>query len=192
MTPQHSRIIVVLPAYNEEANIGSLLRRIFESLSDERLGFSIVVVLTLALSIGANTAIFSVVDALLLRPLPYPQPERLATLQEVFSNRPKPNEPRWIDGDAWRQLSHEVPAVNAAVSSSASGVNLQAAGRAQYVRGQRVSATFFEVLGVHPMLGRDFAASDAANGASAIVDASTEPARLPRWRGGRCTRRRWA
>jgi predicted permease len=136
----------------------------------KNLGFSIVVVLTLALSIGANTAIFSVVDALLLRPLPYPQPERLASLQVRVTNRPISGEPNSIDGETWRQLRESVPAMTAAVSSITSGVNLQAGGRAQYVKGQRVSASYFDVLGLHPMLGRGFTeAEDTAGGPLSVV-----------------------
>jgi predicted permease len=136
----------------------------------KNLGFSIVVILTLALSIGANTAIFSVVDALLLRPLPYPHPERLATLQMVLSNRPKSNEAHDIDSNTWRQLKQDVPAVDAAVTSSESGVNLEAGGRAQYVHEQRVSADYFQVLGMRPMLGRAFnAAEDTAGGPLSVV-----------------------
>ncbi len=133
-------------------------------------GFSIVVILTLALSIGANTAIFSVVDALLLRPLPYPQPERLGALQQRISGPAKRSFPTAIDRDTWRQLRDNVPAVTAAVSSGTGGVNLEAAGRAQFVHGERVSASYFEVLGLHPMLGRNFtAAEDTAGGPRAVV-----------------------
>ena len=133
-------------------------------------GFSVVVVLTLALSIGANTAIFSVVDALLLRPLPYPEPQRLGSLMQRISGPSNDSYRVHIDGDTWRQLRDNVPAVTAAVSSKTGGVNLDGAGRAQYVHGQRVSATYFDVLGLHPMLGRSFtAAEDTASGPRAVV-----------------------
>ncbi len=133
-------------------------------------GFSVVVVLTLALSIGANTAIFSVVNALLLRPLPYPEPQRLGSMMQRISGPSNDSYRVKIDGDTWRQLRDNVPAVTAAVSSKTGGVNLEGAGRTQFVHGQRVSATYFDVLGVHPIRGRSFtAAEDTAGGARAVV-----------------------
>jgi predicted permease len=145
------------------------LRYALKQLS-KNVGFSVVVVLTLALSIGANTAIFSVVDALLLRPLPYPEPQRLGSLMQRISGPSNFNYSVAIDGDTWRQLRDNVPAVTAAVASKTGGVNLEGAGRAQYVHGQRVSATYFDVLGLHTMLGRSFTATeDTAGGPRAVV-----------------------
>jgi len=133
-------------------------------------GFSIVVILTLALSIGANTAIFSVVNAILLRPLPYPEPQRLGSLMLRISGPSNQTYPVNIDRDTWRQLRDNVPAVTAAVSSKTGGVNLQAAGRAQYIQGQRVSAHYFDVLGIRLMLGRGFTETeDTAGGANSVV-----------------------
>jgi predicted permease len=133
-------------------------------------GFSAVVILTLALSIGANTAIFSVVDAILLRPLPYPEPERLGSLMQRITGSTNTTYPVAIDRDTWRQLRDNVPAITAAVASKTGGVNMEAAGRAQYIHGQRVSAHYFDVLGIHPMLGRNFSdTEDTAGGPSAVV-----------------------
>jgi predicted permease len=133
-------------------------------------GYSVVVVLTLALSIGANTAIFSVLDAILLRPLPYPEPQRLGSLSQGNSGPFGANYPVRIDRDTWRYLHENVPAVTAAVVSKPSGVNLEATGRVRYVHGQRVSASFFDVLGLRPMLGRSFTAEeDSSGGPRAVV-----------------------
>src|ERR1700722_19847350 len=117
------------------------LRYALKQLS-KNAGFSFVVILTLALSIGANTAIFSVVDALLLRPLPYPEPERLGSLMQRISGPANVTYPINIDGETWRHL-REIPAVTAAVASGAGGVNLEADGRAQYVHGERGSGSHF-------------------------------------------------
>ena len=133
-------------------------------------GYALVVILTLALCIGANTAIFSVVDALLLRPLPYPEPQRLGSLMQSISGSINAAYPINIDRDTWRFVRDNVPAVTAAVASKTGGVNLEAAGRAQFVHGQRVSANYFEVLGLRPMIGRSFTASeDTAGGPSTVV-----------------------
>ncbi len=133
-------------------------------------GYSSIVILTLALSIGANTAIFSMVDAILLRPLPYPDPQRLGSLMQRISGPANLTYPVEIDRDSWRYLRDNVPAVTAAVASGISGVNLEAAGRAQYVHGQRVSASYFDVLGLRPMVGRNFtAAEDTAGGPRVVV-----------------------
>jgi putative ABC transport system permease protein len=133
-------------------------------------GFSFVVILTLALSIGANTAIFSVVNAILLRPLPYPQPERLASLMQRISGGSDNTFPINIDRETWRQLDNNVPAVTAAVAGSNGGLNLEAAGRVEYIHAQRVSARYFDVLGVRPLLGRGFnRAEDTAGGPNSVI-----------------------
>ena len=142
-------------------------------------GYSLVVILTLALSIGANTAIFSVVDALLLRPLPYPEPQRLGALMQRMSGPSNAAYPVNIDRDTWRFVRDNVPAVTAAVASNTGGVNLEAAGRAQYVHGERVSASYFDVLGLRPMIGRSFTASEDTPGGSRSVVLATACGRTP-------------
>jgi macrolide transport system ATP-binding/permease protein len=132
-------------------------------------GYSVVVVLTLALSIGANTVIFSVLDAILLQPLPYPEPQRLGSLSQGNSGPFGASYPVRVDRDTWRYLHDNVPAVTAAVVSKASGVNLQASGRVHYVHGQRVSASFFDVLGLRPMLGRSFTGEEDSSGGQRAV-----------------------
>jgi predicted permease len=120
-------------------------------------GFTITVIVTLALSIGANSAIFSVVNALMLKRLPYPQPERMGTIFMRVAGAESSESPHWIDGAQWESLRDNAPSVIAAVSSGmASGVNLQAGAQAQYVHDGRVSALYFDVLGIRPALGRTF------------------------------------
>jgi macrolide transport system ATP-binding/permease protein len=121
-------------------------------------GFTATVVVTLALSIGANTAIFSIVNALMLRSLPYAHPERLGT---VFARYTGPGGVsdglRALDGEMWEGLRDNVPSVVSAVSSGiASGANLQAGEHVQYLHAGRVSAHYFNVLEIHPLLGRNF------------------------------------
>jgi macrolide transport system ATP-binding/permease protein len=120
-------------------------------------GFTATVVLTLALSIGANTAIFSVVNALMLKSLPYPQPDRIGTLFQREQGPDASDEMRWIDGTQWEHLRDNVPSLISAVSSSlAAGANLEADHRIEYVHDGRVSAHYFDVLGIRPALGRSF------------------------------------
>jgi predicted permease len=113
-------------------------------------GFTVTIVLTLALSIGANTAIFSIVNALLLKDLPYAQPERMGA---IYS----PDKRRTIDGEQWELLRDNAPSLISAVSGmSTSGVNLRAGSHAQYLHAGRVSARYFDVLALHPIIGRNF------------------------------------
>lgn len=119
-------------------------------------GFTLTVLFTLALSIGANTAIFSITNALLLRPLPYPHPDRLATMVRNYEGKQSGQDLQAIDGETFELLHDRVSAVTAAVSGMASGVNLQSGSSVQYVRQERVSARFFEVLGIQPLMGRSF------------------------------------
>jgi ABC-type lipoprotein release transport system permease subunit len=120
-------------------------------------GFTVTVVLTLALSIGANTAIFSIVNALLLKSLPYPHPERLGTIYARTTGPDSYDVRRNIDGEQWELLRDNVPSLISAVSGGrTSGVNLQAGSQAQYLHAGRVSAHYFDVLALHPILGRNF------------------------------------
>ena len=120
-------------------------------------GFTVTVVLTLALSIGANTAIFSLVNALLLRSLPYPHAERIGTIYARTTGPDSYDMRRNIDGEQWELLRDNVPSLISAVSGGrTSGVNLRAGSQAQYLHAGRVSAHYFDVLALHPILGRNF------------------------------------
>jgi predicted permease len=120
-------------------------------------GFTFTVILTLALSIGANTAIFSIVNALLLKNLPYSHPDRLAALYARTSGPDAYNMRRNIDGEQWELLRDNVPALLSAVAGGiTSGVNLHSGSHVQYLHAGRVSARYFDVLGLHPTLGRNF------------------------------------
>lgn len=149
----------------------SLLRRPVRRLT-QAPGFVLAVVCTLALSIGANTAVFSLVNALLLRPLPYPQPQRLAAI-EIASSHGNPDETASIDGETWEQIRDQVPAVAAAVSSIGgprTTANIRTPEGVRSVSTARVSAEFFNVLGQPPALGRSFKAEeDREGGPHAVI-----------------------
>jgi predicted permease len=142
-------------------------------------GFLFAVTLTLALGIGVNTAVFSLVNGFILRPLPYPEPDRLAVLmlhQEGISKSGEfvqEDDPSQ-DGETWEMIRDNVPAVRAASFGGTSGVNLQAgvgpATNVRYVQDMRVSAHFFDVLGIQPLLGRGFTEEeDRPNGPNAVI-----------------------
>jgi predicted permease len=134
-------------------------------------GFTVTVLLTLSVAIGANTAVFSMVNALLLRPLPYSEPERLASVMRNYSSGAGFDTEDGQNGETWELVRDNVPAVQAAVYSyGASGVNLQTQTTAHYVHQQRVSAGYFEVLGIHPIVGRTFTAEeDRPHGPKAVI-----------------------
>jgi len=120
-------------------------------------GFTVTVVLTLALAIGANTAIFSIVNALLLKELPYAHPERIGTIYARTTGPDSYDMRRNLDGEQWELLRDNVPSLISAVSGGrTSGVNLQAGSQVQYLQAGRVSAHYFDVLAVPPVLGRNF------------------------------------
>src|SRR5499426_3740073 len=126
-------------------------------------GFTIVAVITLALGIGANTAIFTVVNAVLLRPLSYPEPERIMRLAPDWPDASFRNasEPKFV---FWREHSESFDGV-AAITGIGSGVNLSGGGEPEFVSGVRVSADFFRALGVNPAIGRGFTKEeDSPNG----------------------------
>ncbi len=135
-------------------------------------GFAITAVLTLGLSIGATTAVFTIVNAALLTPLPYPQPDRLAHLARVYE-RDGVRVGRDVahDGRVWFAVRDGLSRARAAVLSGAeSRINLVAGDRAITVAESRVSAGFFGVLGTGPVQGREFVADeDRAGGPRAAI-----------------------
>jgi putative ABC transport system permease protein len=117
-------------------------------------GFAAVAILTLALGIGANTAIFSAVNAVLLRPLPFTQPERLVQLWESESAVPQAPfaAPDFVDWRAQNQTFDDM-----AIYTWPQSLNLSGAGEPEHIAGVLTQANFFSVLGSAPMLGRTFA-----------------------------------
>ena len=117
-------------------------------------GFTAVAVLTLALGIGANTAIFSVVNAVLLRPLPYPDPDRLTVFTQTHPKMPNAyvSFPDYLDYRRDNKLFEHL-AVSGQRSVSLSGLD----GRdAEQIAGAIVTASFFKVVGLEPQIGRTF------------------------------------
>ena len=136
----------------------------------KRRGFTSIAVLTLALGIGACTAIFSVVDGVLLRSLPYPEAERLVELQEVTAkgNRISFAEPNFLD---LRARSHTLEGL-----AEYSGGTATVIGGSEPVRAitVRVSADFFHVIGIQPSLGRTFAPEESKPGGAPVVVISND------------------
>jgi putative ABC transport system permease protein len=130
-------------------------------------GFAALALLTLAAAIGANVAIFSVVDSLLLRPLPLPQGARVVTLLRHFTEGDSDavSEPKYF---FWRDHGAPFTAV-AAFESLGSGFNLAGEGKPERIVGAHVSANFFAVLGERPALGRSFLADEDRPGAAHAV-----------------------
>jgi putative ABC transport system permease protein len=133
-------------------------------------GFSIVAVCSLALGIGANTAIFSVVNGVLLNPLPYPQPEQLVTLHQS-----KPNfETGAIPYPNFRDWQKQNRTFSSMAISRGTGFSLIGTGEAERVNGRWVSADFFSVFDVKPALGRTFRAGEDESGAGPVALISEE------------------
>jgi putative ABC transport system permease protein len=131
-------------------------------------GFAVTTVLTLALGIGAATAIFSLVDAVMLRPLPYPQQDRLMWLAQVDTsiNATAPEPFSYPDVADWRAQSHSFTAIANFHNNS---LTLTGAGSPQQLIAETVSSNYFQVLGMRPMLGRDFVPEDDNRGVRTVM-----------------------
>ncbi len=130
-------------------------------------GFTAVAVLTLALGVGANTAIFSIVDSVLLQPLPFASAQRLvwlAEFQKKWGSDTVPVPPPTFSD--WQKNQHSFIALSAIASDA---LTLTGKGDPARLYTASVSASFFSVLGIHPALGRDFLPSDDRAGAPRVV-----------------------
>jgi predicted permease len=128
-------------------------------------GFTAVAILTLALGIGINSAVFSVVNGVLLKPLPYPQPEQLVALAESKPNfdRGSISYPNFRD---WQKENHSFSAV---AISRRQGFILTGLGNAEQIQGDFVSSDFFTLLGIKPLQGRTFLPGEDEVGAAPVA-----------------------
>jgi predicted permease len=128
-------------------------------------GFTAVAVATLALGIGANTALFSVINGVLLSPLPFPQPDQLVALHE--------NKPNFEGGSVsypnFRDWQRDNRAFSSLALARPAAFSLTGVGDAEQVTGEFVSADFFSVLGVKPVIGRTFAEDEEPVGAGPVA-----------------------
>ena len=121
-----------------------------------RPGFTLVAVLTLALGIGANAAVFTVVDGVLLRPLPYPQADRIVALQTTTAS----GIPASLSPADFRDYQRDVSSLAHAAAFTRADVALTGAGEPQRLTGTTVTPGFFDVMGVAPAIGRPFTTTD--------------------------------
>jgi predicted permease len=128
-------------------------------------GFATAAVATLALGIGVNTAIFSIVNGVVLNPLPYPSPDQLVVLYSRTAGEPRNNSsyPNFLD---W---ARENRSFSDLAAFRPDDLNLTGRGQPERVPAEMVSASFFRLLGVQPILGRNFVASDDQLGAEPVV-----------------------
>jgi putative ABC transport system permease protein len=130
----------------------------------KRPGFATVVVLTLALGIGANTAVFSVLNSVLLKPLPYSQPQQLVMLWSRFTGIGLPNDQNGVSALEFRDFKNLTHSLSDIAAISSGSVNIGAQGSPQRVVGAAVSPSFFRILGIQPQLGRAFRDDEAQPG----------------------------
>lgn len=128
-------------------------------------GFTLVAVLTLALGIGANTAMFSIVNAVLLRPLPYRDPQRLMLLSEHWPQFPRLSL-SYLNYKDWRDQSHSFEAVGAVRNNQ---MTMTGGAEAERLPSQNITANLFDLLGVKPEMGRGFSDAEDKPGAPNVA-----------------------
>jgi putative ABC transport system permease protein len=130
-------------------------------------GFTLIAIITLSLGVGANTAIFSVINGVLLSALPYPQPEQLAMVWCDNRRQGIPDDitsyPNFVD---WRDRNKTFQGMAGVTSDR---YNLTGTGEPEEIRGATVSINFFQLIGVNPMLGRVFTAEEEQPGRDRVV-----------------------
>jgi putative ABC transport system permease protein len=130
-------------------------------------GFTAVAIVTLALGIGANTAIFSVVNGVLLAPLPYREPDRLVQLYEKRPQQGRTRNP--VSTPDYKDWRDQNTVFESTAAMSAASFTLVGVSGPELVRAGAVTANFFQTLGVLPQLGRDFVAEEETRGKDKVV-----------------------
>jgi putative ABC transport system permease protein len=129
-------------------------------------GFTLIAVCTLALGIGATSTIFSFINGILLRPLPYQEAERLVLLDEISSKLPGSFDVSYPNFQDWRVMNQVFTGVAAYLGSD---FTLTGSGEPERLQGNEISYDTFETLGVAPLLGRNFSAAEGQPGQDAVV-----------------------
>ncbi|HKD82960.1 MAG TPA: ABC transporter permease [Candidatus Angelobacter sp.] len=131
-------------------------------------GFTVIALITLALGIGANTAIFSIVNAVLIKPLPYPDPDRLVFMTSAFSNNGNTRNfaTSYADFLDWRATAKSFSGMASYHDDSAT---LTGTGEPLHISGTTVAGDFFSILGTQPILGRGFTREDEKPGTRVVV-----------------------
>ena len=127
--------------------------------------FTFIAILTIALGIGANTAIFSVVNGVLINPLPYPNANRILVLYEDLPNFKDASisYPNFLD---WQRMNNSFSSLAA---YRPTGYNLSGEGEPEHLHGEMISAGLFEILGIKPVMGRTFNSEDDRRGSAPVV-----------------------
>jgi predicted permease len=141
------------------------VRYAFRSLAHNR-GFAAVAALTLAIGIGANTAMFSIVNAVLLRPLPYPDADRLVVIHE---QHPEPVKRTRLAAENFLDLQRDARSFAALGGYVGTGFTVSGHGEPELIIGQMVSAELFDALGIRPLLGRTFRPDENEGGRDRVV-----------------------
>ena len=132
-------------------------------------GFTAVAVLTLALGMGANSAIFSVINGVLLKPLPYHEPQQLVTVWGRFTGIGLPNERNWFSVPEFHDLQELSRSLSGVAAMTDASFNITAGGIPERVEGAAVSPTLFTMLGINAVAGRVFLAEEAQPGQDQVI-----------------------
>jgi len=133
-------------------------------------GFAIAAILVLALGIGANTAIFSIVNGVLLQPLPFPRPDRLVLVWHTPPPDAFPGMKTFsVSAGNYLEWKKQASSFDGMAVCGGAGLALTGAGEPESIQGARVSWDFFSVIGAKPMLGRTFRQQEDAPGSEHVI-----------------------
>src|ERR1700757_3521705 len=127
--------------------------------------FTVVAVLTLGLGIGANTAIFSIVNAVLLRPLSFEKPDRVVLLQGVWQGRGSGG----VSPGNFHDIREETKSFSSVSASAGAAYNLATEDTPERIDGEKVTAEYFHTFGVRPLIGRTFSETEDSPGHNSVV-----------------------